>query len=233
MYKKSSHTRRKPYKSHKRHHNMKSKVSSLKSLIRRVATDQETAQHFIQNENAQSLAQSVLYTQNLVSPIAIGTGNNKRTSEEIHLEAIKCRFTLLNPYATLNDVSNIRIMLVKSNQQYAAGGSWSISGFSNSTLFLNNPGNPTSDGMPDPKLVTVYYDKVHTLQPCVPLQPCIKTIVETIRLDQKFIYETGTTWAKQSNLYFVVSACVASGTGGVTNAGTIVLNSDLIFKNSK
>lgn len=206
----------------------RSLAAAVTSIVRK---DLETPHHFINSEASQVLNSSTFYTQNVLSTIPQGTANNQRIGDEIHIDAIKVKGYFYNNSNFANNMVG-KIMLVKSREQFGTTTGSFVSGLGSSTLLLNSPSDITMSALYDPKLFTKVWEHNVNLKPTTASQGIICPLEHTIKIDNKFIYETGKTVSKTMNYYFVASANMY-GQGVGSTIGGVVLTTDVIFKNSK
>lgn len=203
---------------------------SLDSEIKRIIHKEDVAQHKVINEVPLTLAHQTIYSLNPLGNIVRGVNNNNRIGDEIFLEAIKLKGIILTNGTSANTV-HLRLMLIKTKQQYlGASDTWG-SGVGSTDLFLATSSNLTI-GELDPKLCTKVYDHTHTLSPLISTQTLSKEFDLLVPIKQRFIFQTGTNFGKFVNYYWVATAFQFGATSGTTTVALLNMNSDLIFKNS-
>lgn len=206
----------------------KSFTSKVKEVVRRSI---ETPKHYVRNEIGTTLTEGYYYTNNICGGITQGDDNSSRDGDIIHLDAIKVRLNTQNDTDSMNSL--FRLLLVRSNAAIGTTGAWTSGGLGAADLFINSPADPVDHGIIDPKRCTVLYDRVFNLQPHVASQVINLPHVFTKRLNQKFVYDTGTVYAKDKNLYWVVMGHQVNSTPGLSTVGSVSISYDLIFKNTQ
>ncbi|AXH79567.1 MAG: hypothetical protein [Circular genetic element sp.] len=206
--------------------------STVTDIVRR---NLETPQHHVISDSAQSaMTQNTFYSFNLLSGLAKGDSNFQRNGDTIHIDAIKLNLFTQNYASAPNNPAYIRYMIVKENGRVLPGGTTWGSGLGSPDLFINLPvGLPALSGIFDPKKTTVLMDTLVKIVPQYPGQVSAQTTATTIKVDQKFVYETDTVWGKNINYYLVAVPYIPGGTTGVTSVNDTRLSFDIIFKNSK
>lgn len=205
----------------------RSLAGKVTSIVRR---NIETPHHFLITEQSQILKQLTHYTLNPFSGITQGDGNSNRNGDVIHIDAIKLKMLMLG--ATDDNPVSIRVMFVKSREEYSPSSTW-VAGLGSSELYINSPSNVTCQGIVDPKKCTIVQDWKLQIDKQLPGTVSHKCSEYTLKLDQKFLYDTGRQYGKNNNLYLVVSGYRFGATIGTTDIATIILSADVIFKNCK
>lgn len=201
--------------------------SAVKSIVRR---DLETPMHWIVSEQSQVVKQNTHYTLNPFAAIPQGDTFGSRNGDVIHLDTLKVKCQM-SPNTT-NAVSHVRLLLVKSTERYSPASTW-VSGIGSTDLYINNPTNPTAHGIIDPKKCSVIFDKLVKFKASVSSQIMDDLQTFSVPLNTTFTYETGTTYGKHSNYYFVVIPNQPGGVTGTTDIATVYISFDAIFKNCR
>lgn len=191
----------------------------------------ETAQHLLGDDNvvSQNILHGDFYAHSPTTLIALGTGNSKRTGDEIYLNALKFRINFSDSTAITNGVL-LRVWIGYTNTQTTATNFASYTGtdsmFSTGTFY-------STGSIVDPKRFTCLYDSTSEINNTVAGTNSVLSIADTVQLNKPFPYETGSVYGKEKNLIVIVTGTTIGGTISTTVLGQILLSYDLIFKNSK
>lgn len=192
----------------------------------------ETPHHFINNDINTSCLASTHYTYNLLSNMTQGDSNDDRTGDIIHIDTIKFRNLFISDDNTPHREVFWRFMIVKSREAYT-GPTWT-SGLGNSDLYVNSSTSfPTIYGIIDPKRVTVLFDKTFKTNKSYDTQTTYSLQEFNLPMDQKFVFDTDQVTGKNVNLYAVVIPYFHTSVSGTDTCGSVILNTDIIFKNCK
>jgi len=177
------------------------------------------------------MTHNTIYTMNLLNYVIQGSTQGTRTGDTIYLEAVKFNAMFETPSANINGVT-VRIMILYHDDYYANG--FFSAGLGLTDLAMATTGVARASNLViDPKKTTVLYDQVYNLNPSITSQVDTVPITFTCQLKKTFDFIPSSQEGKERNLYAVCIPCVGSGSSGVTTAGTLYSNSDLIFKVSK
>lgn len=213
-------------------------TKAKRSVINMVRQGLEDPQHKLYSQVGQapptvsSALQNTLYNLNLTGNIPQGTAEGNRTGDNIHLDAFKMKINFYTDNATNKQCPvQFRVMLVKHDIDTNGGSdAFASGGIGAADLFQGN--NAVTYELPNPKKVTVLYDKLCTIIPQFN-DNCVCTINEIIRLQTTHTYKTATNYGKYSNYYLMICGSQPAATSGVTVIGGFQLYGDLIFKDSK
>lgn len=223
--------------------------SKVKAIVRKGI---ETPQHAtISDQNAAitgpaafpsgAMRQNVVYALTFMDQVPQGVANNNRVGDTVHIDAIKYNFTVNGLYGSSVYDKTFRLLLIKKDIQTNTAGLFNSSVFTLADLAMRDSITGSYSGATyspnailDPKKVTVLHDETISLH--APYDGSIneivqKTISGTIRLDQKYVYQTSQTYGKDYNLYWVVMSSIPVGAYATPVTGSCFLNTDLIFKN--
>lgn len=210
----------------------KSKRSLPGVITDTIRKNLETPYHYVHGEKQIVCLHNTWYTLNLLSPITKGDNNDNRSGDIIHIDCIKFRNLQLNNSTSDNDLI-FRFLVVKIRDQVGpTDGSWG-SGLGTPDLFLNAPTNPVLAGLIDSKKVTVLHDELIKVRKQMAANIISPNQQFHLKLDQKYLYETGTVHGKNNNIYCLVMASQYGAVQGTTTVGTFVMSADIIFKNCK
>lgn len=178
----------------------------------------------------QSMTHNTIYEFSPTQQITTGTGNANRAGDEVQLLALKINGIVISPAST--SYAQYRIITLWSDQETATGSAF-VSAIGSGSFFLPTTGTswgPTS--IINPKACTVVDDRTVVINSLVAGQSEIQNLNYTVPVNCKFPYrQAGSIYGKSKNLYVVVVSAIQNGVSGTTVTGTILLSSDLIFKN--
>lgn len=211
---------------------------SKRSIINTVRRGLEDPMHKLWSAQGVStpssaVLQDTIYTINLTGNIPQGDTTFSRNGDNIHLDALKMRI-LFNNAAAVNKAvpKHFRIMVVKSDiDAQGASDAWASGSLGASDLFQGN--NTPCFEHPNPKNVSVIYDKIVKFKPAISATNEAMEFSEILRLGSTFTYKTGTNYGKLHNLYLVCTGYEPGATTGTTQIGNVYFFGDLIFKDSK
>lgn len=190
-----------------------------------------------------------LYTINLLSGIPLGSTYSSREGDVIDLLSIKLKLRLDNG-ASVNTANTkaLRLAVIKHQQEYDNGatpgiaGGWQtgangFKGMGFADLFMDNT-SYNDLGIFDPKRVTLVWETRKMLKPNVFWNGLAasgagsETYVErTIKINQKFVYQSGTKWGKTVNWY-IIAMVYDYGSTSLQNAGEVEADFDVLFKDA-
>lgn len=220
--------------------NSKSLSAKVKSIVRK---DIETPQHAVLADSNTTFVplKNIVYATTFLDSIPQGTNGNDRVGDVIHLDALKYNFTFTGVSGSSVYDKTFRILLIKKDITTNTAGVFSSGVFGLNTMAMQDTTTSSYTGttyvnnmITDPKKITVLFDQEYVLKAPYDAgsnQIDSKTVAGTIRLDQKYVYQSNQSYGKDYNLYWVVMASIPVGATGSVNVGTVLLNQDLIFKN--
>jgi len=202
------------------------------STLRKVIRGMESAMHNVVGQSNFSTVHNTVYCCNLTFNITQGSAQDNRQGDSVYLNALKASIFYESPFGSANGVT-YRV-LVHWSDIYKNSGSWSSGTIGLNNLFFNLTGNDrSSTGLIDPKTTYVVYDELVTTQPNVTGTYAVSTDEFRVQLNKAINYLPGTNEVNPRQLYMTVIPSVANGTTGLSDGGKFIINTDLIFKNSK
>lgn len=202
--------------------------NSFAQKVRRVAA----AYHNTQSDAGlnQVLVHNTIYTNTPTANIIQGTSNANRQGDSIWLEAIKIMANIQTPVTV--GAFSYRLIVGYSGEEYSNPNTWGsgAAGLTSAEIFLPNTNvNWNPNGIINPKTFTVLHDEIIDINSVTDTSADVHSIARVIQLKTQFKYQnSASTLGKDRNLYIVFIGSVAGGLGG---AGTLVMATDLIFKN--
>lgn len=192
------------------------------------------AKHMTTDDNQTAViggTHNTIYTFNATSGIAAGTADDQRVGDSVQLAALKLN-GLLSTNGASTSSCQYRIIVGWSGEEYNLPNTLSSSGLTATELFETGTGGAwRNTGIINPKAFTVLDDRIFTLNNSISLVSDIQEFAYTVPCSTAFHYQSnGSALGKTRNLYVVFIPCILNGTSGVTNAGSIALSTDLIFK---
>lgn len=191
------------------------------------------AKHYMTNDNQTAVVgalHNTLYTCNLTSAIVTGSADNQRIGDAVQLLSLKLN-GLLSSNAATNQACQFRLIIGWSGEEFSLPNTFA-SGLGNTQVFQAGTGTAWQNtAIVNPKAFTVIDDRVITLNNSITGVADVQEIAYTVPCNTAFFYQSAaSTLGKTRNLYAVFIACTLNGVTGVTNAGSIALSTDLIFK---
>lgn len=190
-----------------------------------------------------------MYTLNLLSGIPLGSTYSSREGDVIDVLSIKLKLRMDNgTAANTANTKFLRMALIKHQHEYdnavtpGIPGGWQTGGtgfigVGGADLYMDNT-SYNDVGIFDPKRVTVLWETRHLLKPNVfwngvaAAGAGTETYVErTIKVDQKFVYNSGQKWGKTVN-YYMIATVYDYGSTAVNNVSGIDANFDILFKDA-
>lgn len=169
-----------------------------------------------------------IYTANLTATIVQGNSNTTRIGDKIRLEHVEMSFCLTTP--STSGAYTYRILVFYSGDEFNPTGFGA--GFGLTGIFLPNTGqNFTAGACVNPKAISLLSDKQIDINSTITGVSDLRTLHYSVSLKRDFLYRaSGSVYGKINNLYCVVIGFVAGGIPATTATGTILMNSDIVFK---
>lgn len=201
------------------------------NTLKRQILNIESAKHMTDQPTAVpggNMTMNTLYTYNVTSKVAQGTGVNQRIGDSIYLEALKIRGNYIVPQDAGGYVA--RILVGYSGEEYSATGF--ASGLGTGEVFHAPTANAWSpNGLINSKAFTVLYDQTIDINTLTTTNEELSSFVATVPLKKDHDYQAAASiYGKKTNLYIVVVGAAVGGSSGTTNVGNIIMSLDLIFK---
>lgn len=176
-----------------------------------------------------ALVHNTLNTMNVTAGVTQGDGNSNRDGDSISLSALKISGSYFSD--SVAGAYTMRIIVGYSGEEYST--TTLGSGLGTTEVFL--PATTTTFthlGQINPKAFTVLHDEKIDLNSQIAAVVDVNSFNVHVSLNNaKFDYQsTASIYGKTKNLYVICVAGVGGGSSGVTAAGSVVLNANLIFK---
>lgn len=164
------------------------------------------------------LLHNTIYTNNLLGQIPIGSGDDSRIGDQIHVRSLRCRLHFIRP-TTPQANTYVRCMIIKSQAEYRVSNTDLGSGLGSNEIFQTGA-NLLHMSIPDFSRCTVLADKLMTI-PAGNLVASVSGVCVldyTIPFTQTF-KTTASGYGKEMNYYLVVIPFADGGVTGTTDCG--------------
>lgn len=176
-----------------------------------------------------SFTHNTLSTVNITAGVTQGDLNSSRDGDAISLTGLKLSGQYFSD--AVAGAYTFRILVGYSGEEYTS--TTFASGLGSTELFLPNTTTTFSTlGLANPRAFTVLHDQKVDLNSQIAGVVDVNSFNLYVPMNNAvFNYQSSASaLGKVKNLYVIVMACVGGGTSGITNAGSLVLTCDLLFK---
>jgi len=198
---------------------------SVRALVQRT----KPTKHYTANLDA-AFTHNTINTANITAGVTQGDLNSSRDGDSISLVGLKLAGQYFS--AVTAGAYTFRIMVGYSGEEYTST-TFGGAGLGSTELFLPNTSTTFSTlGLVNPRAFTVLHDQTVDLNSQIAAVVDVNSFNIYVPMNNAvFNYQaSASALGRLKNLYVIVMACVGGGTTGSTNAGSLVLTADLLFK---
>lgn len=206
------------------------RTKANKSSFRSLLMNTLPAKHSTNGVGQATMTHNTIYTFIPTQGILQGDGNANRDGDAIDIVSLKLK-GIAQSHSTAGAYS-YRILVGWTGEEYLGLGGGFGSGLGATELFLPSTSvNWTINGVINPKAFTCVYDQTIDIGSQITGVNDLTSFQISVPFNTRFLYQdAGSTQGKTRNLCVVIIGAVAGGVSGTTNAGSIYMGSDLIFK---
>lgn len=204
--------------------------STLASKVRNLSAYKHNTQD--DTTLTRTMTHNTLYTFVPTENIAQGDTNADRDGDQVHLTAFKLTGWFTTP-ATTSAVL-YRLIICWCGEEFAgANVSFTTTGIASQVFLLNSGSTFLATAQTNPKAITVLYDQLIDINSEIAATNTIRSFDTKVELNTRFPYQsTASGFGKFKNLTVFIVASIFGGTTGVTAAGSVLANGDLIFQDT-